>query len=60
MNKPPVAAETIPIFRGQHSDIDSSDMPPGYVEQQTNLMSVKNGQLTTRGGLKEILLDELE
>ncbi len=60
MNNPPVQAVAVPVFKGQLSDIDSGDVPEGYMLQQHNLMSIKNGQLTTRGGLKEIILDTLE
>lgn len=60
MDKPPVQVIEMPVFKGQYSDIDSGDVPEGYLLQQHNMMSIKNGQLTTRGGLKEIILDTLE
>jgi hypothetical protein len=47
-------------FSGQFSDVDPSDAPEGAMVQQVNMMSVVNGTLTTRGGLKEVTLEVLE
>ncbi len=60
MNKPPQVSDNTPMFRGQFSDIDQGDVPEGCMYRQVNMLSVTNGQLTTRGGLKEITLDTLE
>lgn len=60
MNKPPPQFEVMDEFKGQYSDSDPLDCPPGTMYRQFNMHSVINGQLTTRGGLKEITLDTLE
>lgn len=60
MNKPPVQFEVMDEFKGQYSDTDPLDCPSGTMFKQFNMLSITNGQLTTRGGLHEITLDTLE
>ena len=60
MNKPPVQAVIISEFKGQYSDADPQDVPDSTLWRQLNMLSIVNGQLTSRGGLKEVTLDILE
>jgi len=60
MNKPPLQYVAITEFKGQYSNTDPLDCPEGTVIKQLNLLSLYNGQLTTRGGLKEVPLLILE
>lgn len=60
MNKPPLQYEVMDEFKGMYSDTDPLDCPKGTMYRQLNLLSITNGQLTTRGGLREITLDTLE
>lgn len=60
MNKMPVQYEAYSDFKGQYSDTDPLDCPTGTMYRQFNMMSVVKGELTTRGGLKEVTTDELE
>lgn len=58
--EPKLQVTEISKFSGQVSDVNPSDAPEGAMTQQVNMMSVVNGILTTRGGLKEITLEVLE
>lgn len=60
MNERPQAAMTLGDFQGQQSNVDPGDCTEGAMVLQLNMMSVVQGQLTTRGGLKEVTLDILE
>lgn len=60
MDKPPIQYEVMDEFKGQVSDTDPLECPKGAMYRQVNMLSIVNGQLTTRGGLKEITLDILE
>lgn len=60
MDKRPIDAQQIGDFRGQFSNVDPEDCPDGAMVEQVNLMSIKPGLLTTRGGLKLVTLDALE
>lgn len=60
MNLRPVQFEVIGQFKGMASDCDPEDCPPETLYRQVNLMSITDGILTTRGGLKELTLDILE
>ena len=41
-------------FAGMVSSVDPHDIPPGQAVLQINGMSVRPGELTIRGGLKEL------
>lgn len=60
MDREPMQGTMVNTFAGQYSDIDPSDCPQGTMYKQLNMLSITQGQLTTRGGLKEIELDTLE
>lgn len=60
MGNQPVVFEAITEFKGQYSNTDPADCPEGTLLKQTNMLSILNGQLTTRGGLKIVTLDILE
>lgn len=59
-NREPPYTTMVNTFNGQYSDIDPDDCPQGTMLKQHNMLSVVQGQLTSRGGLKEIELDILE
>lgn len=60
MDKPP--AQTTPIlkFGGMFSDTDPGDVPEEMLWRQMNCFSIRNGELTTRGGLREVTVETLE
>lgn len=60
MDRPPLQGTMLNEFAGQYSDVDQDDCPRGTMYKQLNLHSIVQGQLTTRGGLKEIATDTLE
>lgn len=60
MNAQPKVVEVLRQFQGLHSDFDPSDVPPQAFLRLSNMMQVKNGELTTRGGLVELETEELE
>lgn len=60
MNTAPADSAEASDFAGQVSNVDPGDCPDGAMVLQVNLMCIKPGQLTTRGGLKLVTLDELE
>ena len=47
-------------FEGVHSDAEASDVPEGKLWRCLNAMSLRGGELVTRGGLVELELDTLE
>lgn len=57
MDQRPAQSVVTLEFKGMYSDCDYQDCPEGTMAQQINMMSVVNGQLTTRGGLKVVTLD---
>lgn len=60
MNERPQSVTLINDFQGQQSNVDPGDCTDGAMVQQVNMMTVIRGQLTTRGGLKRVTLEELE
>lgn len=60
MNERPQSVTLINDFQGQQSNVDPGDCNDGAMVQQVNMMTVVRGQLTTRGGLKRVTLEELE
>jgi len=60
MDKPPDVTTLVNDFKGQYSDIDPMDNPQGTMQLQLNMLCITQGELTTRGGLKEVTLDALE
>ena len=57
MDQRPAQSVVVTEFNGMYSDCDPSACPDGTMAQQINMMSVVNGQRTTRGGLKVVTLD---
>jgi hypothetical protein len=55
-----VSVNLLEGFGGVFSDVDAGDVPDQKLWRQSNVMSVRNGELTTRGGLVDIELDTLE
>lgn len=47
-------------FNGVFSDAEAGDVPEGKTWRQLNMMSVRNGEVVSRGGLVDIELDVLE
>lgn len=60
MDKAPVQVSPILKFGGMFSDIDPMDVPEEMLWRQVNCFSVRNGELTTRGGLRQIDTETLE
>lgn len=58
--KPRQSSSTLRDFAGQYSDVSPEVIPQGGMELQINCFSLKTGELTTRGGLLEIVLDTLD
>lgn len=47
-------------FLGLYSDVSAEDCPPGGMQEQINILCVKQGELTTRGGLAVVTLTTLQ
>jgi hypothetical protein len=60
VNKPSPATDALEVFRGTYSNADQQDIPPGHFFRMVNMMVIKQGELTTRGGLREVTLEVLE
>jgi len=59
-NKRPAAVNVIEDFKGVFSDVEPGDTPEGHLWRQTNVLAVRNGELTSRCGLAILELDTLE
>ena len=59
MNEPRPAGVVIDDFVGMVSDADPGDIPDGAAAYQLNCGTVRPGELTVRGGLKEVTFDTL-
>lgn len=55
-----VNVDLLENFGGLFSDADPADVPEGKLWRQLNVLSIRNGELTTRGGLADLALDTLE
>lgn len=60
MDNPRASVNMIENFKGVFSDTEPGNVPDGYLLRQLNVMSVRNNELVTRGGIVDIELDELE
>lgn len=59
MNEPPVTVAVISDFTGMFSNADPKDVPQEGAQVQVNVGTVRPGELTVRGGLKEVTFDSL-
>lgn len=60
MDSDRVSVNLLEGFGGVFSDAEPNDVPEGKTWRQLNLLSIRNGELTTRGGLALLELDTLE
>lgn len=59
MNEPPKGLARITDFAGMISDLDPDDLPTNAAQVQLNCGTIRPGELTTRGGLREVTFDTL-
>jgi hypothetical protein len=59
MNEPPVIQVVIDDFEGMFSNADPKDVPMQGAQVQVNVGTVRPGELTVRGGLREVTFDTL-
>lgn len=60
MDNKRASVNVIEDFKGVFSDVESGDVPEGALWRQLNALSIRNGEIVSRGGLKEVTLDMLE
>lgn len=56
----PVNVNMLEGFNGVFSDTEPGDVPDGKTWRQLNMMSIRNGEIVSRGGLVDLELDVLE
>ena len=49
--------EEFQVFLGMFSNVDPHDLEPGQAQLQVNVWSPREGELLTRGGLREMTYD---
>jgi hypothetical protein len=54
MSEPAQVEVAIKDFRGMASNVDPTDLQPGFAEIQVNVNGYQRGQLEVRRGLREV------
>jgi hypothetical protein len=60
MDNKRAAVNALSDFKGCFSDAEPNDVPGGHLHRQLNVLSARNGELTSRGALIELVLETLE
>lgn len=60
MSEPAQTEVAIKDFRGMASNLDPTDIQPGFAEIQINVNGFKRGQLEVRRGLRELTFEAEE